>query len=69
MEISKGQAALVADLTEKPEGKARERLLELATAGYYHDPLRPRKHALFFHLLAADYDDLARKVKADAYDD
>lgn len=65
------KTTLVADLEGKPPGVLRDRLIQRAKAGRYHDfetELATPKVALYRELLDLGYDDLAQKVRDGGYD-
>jgi hypothetical protein len=66
------KTTLVADLREKPPSETRDRLIAEALAGRFHDYDSDEvcgKVVANAELLAAGFDDLARKVVDGAYDD
>ena len=65
------KTTLVADLEGKPPGVLRDRLIQRAKAGRYHDfdtELATPKVTLYRELLDLGYFDLAQKVKDGGYD-
>jgi hypothetical protein len=65
------KTTLVADLQQKTETPERNVIIELATAGHYHDfdsDLPAPKMQLVADLIEAGYEDLAENVKRGAYD-
>lgn len=66
------KTTLVADLRAKPPSAARERLIQLALAGHFHEfesESATPKVMLNDALEAAGYWDLAAKTRGGAYDD
>lgn len=65
------KTTLVADLEAKPQSLLRDRLINKARAGHYHDfdtELATPKVTLYKELLGLGYADLAQKVKDGGYD-
>lgn len=66
------KTTLVQDLEAKPQSRRRDRLIQLARRGHFHDfetSLATPKIELRNALLALGFDDLAQKTIEGAYDD
>jgi hypothetical protein len=63
---------LIAELLQKPQSVQRDRIIERASQGVYHDfetQLATPKVVLICALRDAGFDDLAEKTKQGAYDE